>query len=197
MLIARDLHDSAGHAIIVILVHAGAARLNARRDLDAALTAIETIEEVARETVTEIDRIVGALREGDGEIDLPIGLDALDTLVERHLAAGLDVTLDRRGDVGSLPRAVDRTAFRILQEALTNAAKHGDGHVDAELVRADGRLEITVRNGLRSPVLPAGPDHHGIVGMRERAGLLGGTLEAGAHDRTYTLEATIPLERRS
>ena len=182
MRIARDLHDSAGHAINVILVHAGAARLNARRDLDAALTAIETIEEVARETVTEIDRIVGALREGDGEIDLPVGLDALDTLVERHRAAGLDVTLERRGDVGSLPRAVDRTAFRILQEALTNAAKHGDGHVDAELVRDDGRLEITVRNGLRSPVPQARPDHHGIVGMRERAGLLGGTLEAGAHD---------------
>ncbi len=197
MRIARDLHDSAGHAINVILVHAGAARLNARRDLDAALTAIETIEEVARETVTEIDRIVGGLREGDGEIDLPVGLDALDTLVERHRAAGLDVTLQRRGNVGSLPRAVDRTAFRILQEALTNAAKHGDGHVDAELVRDDGRLEITVRNGLRSPVPPAGPDHHGIVGMRERAGLLGGTLEAGADDGTYTLQATIPLERRS
>ena len=197
MRIARDLHDSAGHAINVILVHAGAARLNARRDLDAALTAIETIEEVARETVTEIDRIVGALREGDGEIDLPVGLDALDTLVERHRAAGLDVTLERRGDVSALPRAVDRTAFRILQEALTNAAKHGDGHVEAELVRDDGRLEITVRNRLRSPVPPARAEHHGIVGMRERAELLGGTLEAGAHDRTYTLQATIPLERRS
>ena len=194
MRIARDLHDSAGHAINVILVHAGAARLNARRALGAALAAIETIEEVARETVTEIDRIVGALREGD-ELDLPVGLDALDTLVERHRAAGLDVTLERRGDVSSLPRAVDRTAFRILQEALTNAAKHGDGHVDAELVRDDGRLEITVRNGLRAPVPPAGADHHGIVGMRERAGLVGGTLEAGADAGTYTLRARLPLER--
>jgi signal transduction histidine kinase len=194
MRIARDLHDSAGHAINVILVHAGAARLNARRDLGAALTAIETIEEVARETVTEIDRIVGALREGD-ELDLPVGLDALDTLLERHRAAGLDVTLERRGDVRSLPRAVDRTAFRILQEALTNAAKHGDGHADAELVRDDGRLEITVRNGLREPVPPAGADHHGIVGMRERAGLLGGTLEAGADAGIYTLRARLPVER--
>ena len=195
MRIARDLHDSAGHAINVILVHAGAARLNARRDLDAALTAIETIEEVARETVTEIDRIVGALREGDGEIDLPVGLDALDTLVERHRAAGprRHARAPRRRELP--PRAVDRTAFRILQEALTNAAKHGDGHVDAELVRDDGRLEITVRNGLRSPVPPARADHHGIVGMRERAGLLGGTLEAGADDAVYTLRARLPVER--
>ena len=196
MRIARDLHDSAGHAINVILVHAGAARLNARRDLDAALAAIATIEEVARETVTEIDRIVGALREGD-ELDLPVGLDALDALVERHRAAGLDVSLERRGDVASLPRAVDRTAFRIVQEALTNAARHGDGRADAELARGDGRLEITVRNGLRSPVPPVQADHHGIVGMRERAGLLGGTLEAGADDGTYVLRARLPLERRS
>ena len=194
MRIARDLHDSAGHAINVILVHAGAARLNARRDLDAALTAIETIEEVARETVTEIDWIVGALREGD-ELDLPVGLDAVDTLVERHRAAGLDVTLERRGDVASLPRAVDRTAFRILQEALTNAARHGDGHAEAALVRDDGRLEITVRNGLRAPVPPAQADHHGIVGMRERAGLVGGTVEARADDAVYTLRARLPVER--
>jgi signal transduction histidine kinase len=195
MRIARDLHDSAGHAINVILVHAGAARLNAHRDLDAALTAIETIEEVARETVTEIDRIVGALREGD-ELDLPVGLDALDTLVERHRAAGLDVTLERSGDIASLPRAVDRTAFRIVQEALTNAAKHGDGRVDASLVRDDGRLEITVRNGLRGPVPEPQADHHGIVGMRERAGLVGGTVEAGADDGTYTLQARLPVERQ-
>ena len=197
MRIARDLHDSAGHAINVILVHAGAARLNARRDLDAALTAIETIEEVARETVTEIDRSSARSARATARSTCRSASTRSTRSSSGTGPPGLDVTLERRGDVGSLPRAVDRTAFRILQEALTNAAKHGDGHVDAELVRDDGRLEITVRNGLRSPVPPAGPDHHGIVGMRERAGLLGGTLEAGAHDGTYTLQATIPLERRS
>ncbi len=89
MRIARDLHDSAGHAIDVILVHAGAARLNPRRDLDAALTAIETIEEVARETV-DGDRPGSSARceRATARSTFRVGLDALDTLVERHRAAG-------------------------------------------------------------------------------------------------------------
>ncbi len=90
------------------------------------------------------------------------------------------MTLERQGNVGSLPRAVDRTAFRILQEALTNAAKHGDGTWTRNWCGDDGRLEITVHNRLRSPVPEEHTDHHGIVGMRERAVLFGGTLEAGA-----------------
>ena len=120
MRIARDLHDSAGHAINVILVHAGAGRLQADRDPAAAREAFQTIEDVARETVSEIDQLVGALRE-DGvppqEVESPPGVAALDGLVERHRAAGLDVTARIRGRNRPVPPGVDRSAYRILQEA--------------------------------------------------------------------------------
>ena len=101
--IARDLHDSAGHAINVILVQAGAARLLGERDPERSRAALETIEEVARETLTEIDQLVRALREGDlpsengGNVEPPLGLAGLATLVERHRTAGLAVELAASG----------------------------------------------------------------------------------------------------
>ena len=123
--IARDLHDSAGHAINVILVQAAAARVLAGKEPERADRALATIEDVARETVDEIDRLVHGLREdGAGDrIDAPVGLAALDALVERHRATGLDVQVVTRGAQRPLAPAVDQAAFRILQEALTNAIR--------------------------------------------------------------------------
>ena len=97
--IARDLHDSAGHAINVILVQAGAARLLRDKDPVRATEALETIEEVARETLGDIDRMVRALRDGEapGAVEPPSGLSALAGLVERHRANGLEVSVDVRG----------------------------------------------------------------------------------------------------
>ncbi|MDQ3866048.1 MAG: histidine kinase, partial [Actinomycetota bacterium] len=129
--IARDLHDSAGHAINVILVQAGAARLLQERDPAAAQEALATIEDVARETLGEIDQLVRALRDdgtgGAGGIEPPAGLEALETIAARHRAAGLDVKVEVIGDSRPLPPALDQAAYRILQEALTNAARHGLG----------------------------------------------------------------------
>ena len=156
MRIARDLHDSAGHAINVILVHAGAGRLQTESDPAAAREAFQTIEDVARETVGEIDQMVGALRDRgtpEQEVEAPPGVAALDGLVERHRAAGLDVTATVRGDRGQLPPGVERSAYRILQEALTNAARHGDGSARIDLAISPDALELTVAN----PVAPAAP----------------------------------------
>jgi signal transduction histidine kinase len=194
MRIARDLHDSAGHAISVILVQAGAARVLQERDPAGARVAIETVEEVARDTLGEIDQLVRALRDDlpPGEVEPPPGLAALDALAERSRASGLDVTVTVEGSRRPLSPAVDQAAYRILQEALTNAAWHGRGSANVAIEFAASSLEIAVTN-------PAAPDSaardgggHGIVGMRERAQLLGGTLEAGADNGAFSLRARLP-----
>jgi signal transduction histidine kinase len=195
--IARDLHDSAGHAINVILVHAGMGRLQTGRDPDKTREAFETIEEVARETVGEIDQMVRVLREDSAtpdEVEPPAGLAALEGLAERHRAAGLRVSTAFRGERRPLPAGVDLAAYRILQEALTNAARHGDGGASVDVAFGQGQLELRVVNGLpRDRAAPADGGGHGVVGMRERAALLGGTLEAGALNGRFEVHARLPL----
>jgi signal transduction histidine kinase len=194
--IARDLHDSAGHAINVILVQAGAARLLAKQDPERAQAALETIDEVARETLGEIDQFVRALREDElseeeaEPVEPPPGLAALETLAERHRSAGLDVELRTSGARRSLSPSLDQATYRILQEALTNAARHGNGSAEIEIAFGPTSLGLSVTN-------PSGPDQasrdgHGIVGMRERAALLGGTLEAEAGAGVFRVRAQLP-----
>jgi signal transduction histidine kinase len=218
MRIARDLHDSAGHAINVILVHAGLGRLKTESDPAAARAAFETIEEVARETVGEIDQLVRVLRDdrggaqtagggearGDGEtaagaretaragngVEPPPGIAALDGLVSRHRAAGLDVTTTYRGERRALTPSVDRAAYRIVQEALTNAARHGDGRAELVLAYDADAVSITVTNPATTT---ENGDGHGIIGMRERATLLGGTLHAHAENGRFEVHARLPL----
>jgi signal transduction histidine kinase len=189
--IARDLHDSAAHAINVILVQAGAARLLQQESPAEARAALTTIEDVARDTIGEIDHLVRTLREGiDGEPEPPTGLAALDALLERSRTAGLSVTLDVTGSRRALPSGLDQAAYRILQESLTNAARHGDGTADVAIAYTDRQLVLDISN----PLSPDGPHRddeagHGILGMRERATLLGGSLEtsiAYGRFRVYT-----------
>jgi signal transduction histidine kinase len=193
MRIARDLHDSAGHAISVILVQAGAARLLQERDPARARAALETVEEVARDTLGEIDQLVRALREDlpPGEVEPPPGLAALEALAERYRGSGLDVTITVDGSRRPLSPAVDQAAYRILQEALTNAAWHGRGSAKVEIEFAPRSLEIAVTNPASDSSARDGGGH-GIVGMRERAQLLGGTLEAGADNGAYRIHARLP-----
>jgi signal transduction histidine kinase len=199
--IARDLHDSAGHAINVILVHAGLGRLQSERDPENARETFATIEAVARETVGEIDQLVRILREDgsspddEDQVEPPPGLVSLEGLVERHRAADLRVTTTIRGDRRPLPPGVDRGAYRILQEALTNAARHGDGSARVEVAFGPAALELNVANGVRNHSAGgAGGGGHGIVGMRERAALLGGTLQADSRDGRFELRARLPLD---
>jgi signal transduction histidine kinase len=191
--IARDLHDSAGHAINVILVQAGAARLLQEQDPERSREALETIEEVARDTLGEIDQLVRALRENGAApgVEPPPGLAALETLAERYRASGLAVTVKFEGSRRPLAPAVDQAAYRILQEALTNAARHGRGSAAVELGFASTEVQITVTNAAR----PDGTAHgggHGIVGMRERATLLGGSLDTSARNGVFRVRARLP-----
>jgi len=202
--IARDLHDSAGHAINVILVHAGLGRLRTDPEAEGAREAFETIEEIARETVGEIDQMVGLLRDdaaravGEEDVEPPPGLAALEGLVERHRSAGLRVTAAIHGQARPLPAGVDRAAYRILQEALTNAARHGDGSAEVEVGFGPDGLELTVENPLRNDRPgPTAGGGHGLVGMRERAAQLGGSLEADTRHRRFRVRARLPLLDRS
>jgi signal transduction histidine kinase len=191
--IARDLHDSAGHAINVIAVRAGTARL--RQDPERSQVALEEIEELARKTVGEIDEIVGTLRDSGslrGAVDAPPGLASLDTLVARHTTAGLDVSVTTAGEPRRLESAVDQAAYRILQEALTNAGRHGSGAARVELAFGSSALELTVSNAAVGDSSSRSNGGHGLTGMRERATLLGGTLDAERANGTFCIRAHLP-----
>jgi signal transduction histidine kinase len=193
--IARDLHDSAGHAINVIAVRAGAARMRHDQDPERSRAALAAIEELARHTVGEIDQIVGTLRDRgseSGDTSVPPGLASLRTLVAHHAAGGLDVTVAIAGSVQPLGAPVDLAAYRILQEALTNAARHGTGAAQVELAYGEEALRLTITNPAPDDVQGRTNGGHGLIGMGERANLLGGRLEADRGGGTFRLLAHLP-----
>jgi signal transduction histidine kinase len=192
--IARDLHDTAAHALNVIAVRAGAARL--RHDPDRDLAALTGIEELARQTMNDIDQFVGNLRGSPGPVEVPPGLAALDTLIAQHTAAGHHVQLARSGQPGPLAAPTDHGVYRIVQEALTNAARYGDGTTSIRVVYGDDSLDLTITNGVRSPVVGKPSGGHGIVGMRERATSLGGDLTAGRAGDHFVVSARLPYQGR-
>ncbi|MFF8834446.1 sensor histidine kinase [Streptomyces sp. NPDC015130] len=194
--LARELHDSVGHALSAVTLQAGAARRildsGDAADLEFVREALTAIEETTRRTVGELDWVLGLLRRG-GEVEEGAGpgLDALEALVR---GAGPRVALTVDGVLGPVPEALSREAYRIVQEGLTNAARHAGG--TPVTVRLDARteeLEITMENPLpeRPPV--ARPDGgRGLLGVGERARLLGGTVEAGPVDGVWRLAVRIP-----
>ncbi|MFC7614325.1 sensor histidine kinase [Actinokineospora soli] len=187
--IARDLHDSAGHAISLIAVRAGAARL--RQDPERSLRTLAAIEELARQTAGELDRLVGTLREAPpAAVEDPVGLASLATLVDRHDAAGLTVHTGITGTPRDLRTAVDQSAYRIIQEALTNAARHGTGTARLDLVYADTALELTITNPVGAGATAGGG--HGLIGMRERAALLDGHLDTERANGIFRVRARLP-----
>ena len=194
--IARDLHDSAGHAINVIAVRAGAARL--RHDPqgpDRSLAALAAIEVLARQTAGEIDHFVGALREGSspvGAVEAPPSLASVGALVAQHSATGLDVALDTAGVPRPMAGGAEQAAFRILQEALTNAARHGAGDARVELVFGDEAFEVVVTNSLPPGAPARTTGGHGLIGMRERAALLGGAVAVERSGGAFLLRARLP-----
>jgi signal transduction histidine kinase len=124
-------------------------------------------------------------------VEPPLGLAAVETLAERHRAAGLEVTVHVNGSRRELAPGVDQAAYRILQEGLTNAARHGRGRAEVNIAFGSSALEITLTN----PVPPdsvARDGGHGIVGMRERAALLGGSLQADVVDGLFRVRARLP-----
>jgi signal transduction histidine kinase len=180
--IARELHDIVAHRVSLMTVQAGAAKTVAADDLPRALQAIEAVESAGREALSELRHLLGVLRpasEVDERGPQP-GLADIPRLVEHINQAGLSASLDMKGVPSELPAPVNLSAYRIIQEALTNVLKHADDNVVAEVrLKADNNdLVIEVLdNGRGATSLPGAG--HGIAGMRERAELMGGRLNAG------------------
>jgi signal transduction histidine kinase len=201
--IARDLHDSSGHAINVILVEAGAARLLRDRDPERAEQALETIEEVAREQIGEIDRLVQALRAEDpeGDVveacgvpgDVPHGPAAGQALFDRMRASGLELDVVWRGERRRLGPTVGRASYRLLQEALTNVARHGAGA--ARVVVEFGRESVTFEVENDAPGDGPVREGNGLIGMRERVALLGGQLLVGRVRGKFLVHARLPYDK--
>jgi signal transduction histidine kinase len=191
--IARELHDVVAHHIAMINVQAGVAAHVLRDRPDKAEDALAHVRRAARTVLDEISTLLGVLRRpGDPEESEPTrGLARLGGLLDSLGGAGLRVEHHQEGDARELPSAVDLAAYRIVQESLTNAQKHGgDGAARLRLAYTPAGLEIEVAN-------VAGPDTgegggHGLVGMRERASAVGGTLRAGRVDGRFVVTAFLP-----
>jgi signal transduction histidine kinase len=178
--IARELHDVVAHAVSIMVVQAAAADELFERDPTRAHAALGAVQQAGRSAVTEMARMLDLLRgttTGDELEPLPT-LDGLDDLVEEARLAGADVVLDRR-PVPPLPAAIELCAVRVVQEALTNAAKHArKPHVRVEVGSIDGVLNVVIEDdGGSGPQAGAGTGH-GLVGLRERVELFDGTIDA-------------------
>lgn len=180
--IARELHDVISHDVSLIVLQASVER---RVHADSGPTAqtLANIESTGREALAELRRMLGVLRRDDHDAPLQPqpGLAELPDLVEQARAAGVPVNLVVDGHPVPVPPGLDIAAYRIVQESITNAAKHAAGAtVTAKLRYVDGALDIDVVNaaGSRAPTAPLPRGGHGLVGMQERVALFGGTLEA-------------------
>ncbi|MGC4892705.1 sensor histidine kinase [Micromonospora sp. DT31] len=196
---ARELHDVVAHHVSVIAVQAAAAEDVFDEQPAQARAALGAIDTAARSALTELRAMLHALVADDGsDPDGPQpGLAQLDALVDAVRAVGLPVRLRRDGDGDALPGGVQLSAYRIVQESLTNALRHGHAtHADVDVRYRDGVLRLEVVNDSTVPARRAGPaDGHGIVGMRERARLLGGTLDAGPLPAGgFRVHARLPVE---
>ena len=195
--IARELHDVLAHSISAMVVQAAAGEELVRRDPDRAAGAMRQVADTGREALSETGRLLALVRDAEGQLGRAPepGLDRLEDLVGQFRRSGLDVELHVDGALGRLPGGVDLSAYRIVQEALTNALRHGtDRCLRLRVSRRDGRLRITAENAaLPGPSAGSGL---GLLGMAERASLFGGSLEAGlGPDGVFRLRAELPLER--
>jgi signal transduction histidine kinase len=198
--IARELHDVVAHHMSVIAVRAETAPFRIPGLPEAVKDDMAETSAIAREALTEMRRLLGVLRgaDADSERTPQPGMDRLEGLVAAVQGAGLTVDVRVEGDQRPLPPAVELSAYRIMQEALSNALRHAPAAPAAVEVRYEPeRLRLRVRNDrppVPGPHPVAGAAGHGIVGMRERVTMLGGTLSAGpTSDGGYLVEAVLPL----
>ena len=196
--IARELHDIVAHAMSVMVLQVGAVRHKLSQTLEEDRDALGRVEQAGRTALAEMRRLLGAMRrDGDGiELGPQPGLDGLDSLVEDVIRAGLPVRLHVDGEPFPLPRAIDLSAYRIVQEGLTNALKHAHArHADVTLRYRPDELELEVADDGTGPATTNGLGH-GLVGIRERVNIYGGEMSAGAAPAGgFILSARLPVDR--
>jgi signal transduction histidine kinase len=197
--IARELHDVVAHAMSTIVLEAGAERVNLDERQTSARQALHSIERTGRQALVEMRRLVGVLRTEEDEAELfpQPSLAHLELLVEHVGRAGVPVDLRVVGEPVQLAPGLDVSAYRIVQEALTNVLKHaGDARATVVVAYGDRTLELEIVDDGRGGT-PDGSGH-GIVGLRERVALFGGSLEAaGREGGGFAVRARLPLETRA
>jgi signal transduction histidine kinase len=198
--ISREVHDVVSHNLSVIAVRSGVGRMLFDTRPDEARTALAEVEAVSRGALSELRRLLGTVRD-QGATEPAPRLDDLSRLVEQVAASGVEVTLERRGEPPGLPPTLELSAYRIVQEALTNVIKHAGrtrARVIVEYGEAGLSIEVTdggAQRGEHGPLTRAGGgDGLGILGIRERAALFGGTVEAGpVRDGGFRLRVRLPV----
>jgi signal transduction histidine kinase len=195
--IAREMHDAVAHSVSVMVLQAGAAEQVLATSPERARESLVTIQDTGREAIVELRRMLGLLRDpvADASLAPQPGVGRLDALLEQVRAAGLPVELTVEGAPRRLPPGIDRSAYRIVQEGLTNTLKHaGPAHASVRLRYGERALELEVLDDGCGPAGTTGG--FGLLGMRERAALYGGVLAADARPGGgYALRARLPLER--
>lgn len=200
--LARELHDVIAHSVSVMTVQAAAARRVMETDRGQAEKAVQAIESTGRQALSEMRRMVTVLRPEDSARDGGLApqpsMEDLQTLVEQMEGAGLTVNLSIEGDRGALPYSLGVSAYRIVQEALTNVLKHA-GPVTADVLlryrSTSVELEVADNGPTAGRVDSAGQNGHGLVGMKERAALFGGELTAGpTPEGGFAVRAWLPLQ---
>ncbi|MET9628610.1 sensor histidine kinase [Lentzea sp. NPDC006480] len=194
--IARELHDVVAHHMSVLALRAGSARY--RFDLPPELlTEFAEMQDTAREGLTEMRRLLGVLRNESGEVETAPQprVEQISELVERLRGAGVVVSLEISGAVGSVPGGVALSAYRIVQEALSNAVRHAPGStVDVSVAASAEELRLVVANSAAEPPPPDDRPKHGLLGMRERVAALRGTFLAGPGKQGgFVVAVTLPL----
>ncbi len=199
--IARELHDVIAHSVSVMVIQTAAARRVAPGDRDAARRALASVQGSGREALLEMRRMIGVLRHGDLELAgaAAPGLGQLDLLVQRARLAGLPVELQMNGRRRTLPESLDLVAFRVVQEALTNAIKHaGPARASVTVTFAPSSLELEICDDGRGDAaseLAGEGGGHGLVGMRERLMLYGGELSTSHRDGGgFRVHARVPVD---
>jgi signal transduction histidine kinase len=193
--IARELHDVVAHAVSVMVLQIGAVRHRLPDSADEEGTALREVEQTGRRALVEMRRLLGAMRSEGAELAPQPGLDTLDSLLEGYRNAGLPVELHLEGERRPLPRALDLSAYRIIQEGLTNALKHAHAeHADVVVRYEPDGLRIDVRDDGRGMAANDGLGH-GLVGVRERVKIYGGEMSAGsANGGGFVLSASLPID---
>jgi signal transduction histidine kinase len=194
--IARELHDVIAHAVSVIVVQAQAGP-HLVHDPQRVLDVFRAIESSGRDALVELRRLLGILRSDDEQLAIgpQPGLGSLQSLVEQVRASGLPVELRIEGEPVQLPAGIDLSAFRIVQEALTNVVKHAGDAAAEVVIRYEMRaLELDVVDDGRGRAMNLNGSGHGLIGMRERVALYGGTLTTGTRDSGgYAVRARLPF----
>jgi signal transduction histidine kinase len=194
--IARELHDVIAHAMSVMVLQVGAVRHRLPGDLEEDVSALQGVEDTGRSALGEMRRLLGALRRDDEDPELSPqpGLGRLDPLLEQVRRAGLPVSLEIHGEPAPLPHALDLSAYRIVQEGLTNALKHAHaGRAEVVVTYAADEVRIEVRDDGHGA--PEGDGMgHGLIGIRERVKIYGGDMTAGRENGGgFVLRTRLPL----